>query len=220
MRIRIPLTAGVIQRQSFKGQGVVIKSLGAAASVAFTLFGVDQQDREEFGQCESLFSVYSPDRIYSGVELLSTVDCIVDLIVSRSRVEVMDGATVTATIAAGQLPLPVSNDRGNTALNPVHVSGAILGDTPAGTVTDAAAVAVTAAGAAVLAADATRLEAVFYNIGPDPVALGMAGITWAKRAIVLTAGDMFVESRAAAKAWTAITAAGTTASVTVQERKA
>lgn len=107
MRIRIPLSANVPARQNFQAQSIVLASLGAASSVRLMVLGSDQQDAEDYGQCERLFGIYDPARVFTGVELTATVDCTVELIVSRSRVEVMDGATVLATIDAAQLPLSV-----------------------------------------------------------------------------------------------------------------
>ena len=101
------------------------------------------------------------------------------------------------------------------------MSGTVLGDTPASVGVNTPAVNVPAATPTdLVAADATRLEVIFYNQGPDAVAIGLTGITWANRAIVLNAGDCYIEARLAAKPWQAITDAGTTAKVGIQERKA
>jgi hypothetical protein len=78
-------------------------------------------------------------------------------------------------------------------------------------------VAVGAAAVVVKAANVNVRRARFYNIGPDPVALGSAGITWANRTLVLNAGDTWVEDNAGNLAWSGICAATKTASVTVQE---
>lgn len=216
MRIRIPLSAGVPARQWFKASSVVIASTGAAASVNFTLFGGDQQDAESFGDCERLFGIYDPTRIFSGVELTAPVDCVVELLVSRSRIEVMDGATVTATLSAEQLPLSVTPTRGDAPANPFYVTGLTYTDTPAASNANANAVAVAGAVVLVAAASAGVLERRFTNIGTDPAALGAAGLTWAQRAVVLNPGDTWVESKGAALAWYGITAGGA-ASITVQE---
>lgn len=220
MRIRIPLTAGQSARQWFKASCVVIASTGAAPSVDLSLFGADQQDVEGFGQCERMFSIYDASRVFSGVELTAAVDCVVELIISRSRVEVMDGATVTATIDAAQLPLPVQNGQGDAPGNPLFVSGLAFNDTPAASATNNAGVAVTDTGAVVKAADATRLALRFRNIGNDPVAIGPAGVTWANRTLVLGPDDFWEERGGAVLAWSAITNTGATATVTVQELKA
>lgn len=63
-----------------------------------------------------------------------------------------------------------------------------------------------------------RRSVRFTNLGPDPVAIGAAGLTWAKRCIVLNAGDTWVEDTASNLAWVAITeSAGKTASITTNE---
>jgi hypothetical protein len=107
MRIQIPLLANQPLRQFFNARCVVVMSTGAAADVNLTLFGSSQQDAEDFGSCSKNFAVFSPERAYTGVELTATVNCTVELIVSNARVEALDGATVTATLDAAQLPLPV-----------------------------------------------------------------------------------------------------------------
>jgi hypothetical protein len=48
------------------------------------------------------------------------------------------------------------------------------------------------------------------------VAIGPAGLTWAKRVIVLDVGDVWIEDRGANLAWSAICDAAKTASVTWQ----
>lgn len=225
----ITLKAGERKRQTFgHARYLTLADLGAASSLDVEL--------EVAGTArESLRGLRTRDRIavggggFEACSFMSAVDCTIDVIASviDVRLNNSDGNAVQASIVGtvpvsvvSPDPLPVEVSRGDSPANPLHISGAILGDTPATVVTDKAAVAAGPAAAVVLAADPTRLEAVFYNIGPDPVALGMAGITWAKRAIVLSAGDTWIESRGAPMAWYAITDAAKAGSVTVQERKA
>ena len=138
------------------------------------------------------------------------------MIVSNANITInqTDGANVNATII-GQ-PVNVVNDRGAPG-TPVYVSGITYSDAPAVTLTDTAAVPVTAAGAALVAANANRRGLRFTNIGVDPVTIGFTGITWAKRCIILNSGDTWVEDRAANLAWAAICDTGKTASVTIQQ---
>jgi hypothetical protein len=218
-RYSVPLAAGKKTRLPYPGRALQIVSTGAANTVDVEVeWGGDQQNTELFGAFNDGDAIKGGAFAFLGLSLTAAVDCVVDLLVSRQDVALVNGQSVNATIV-NPLPVPVDLDRGDNPATPVYVSGTVLGDTPANTVTDAAAVAAGPVAAALLAADATRLEAVIFNQGPDPVALGMAGITWAKRAIVLNAGDVWIESRAAGKAWYAITDAGLNASVTVQERK-
>jgi hypothetical protein len=220
MRYNIHLTAGIPVKQFFRGRGLSLVSTGTAAEVNVKVYGSDVQNVEDFGGCDSKFSVYYQDGgEFTGAEFESTVDTVIEVLVSRARVTITDGNNITATLDAGQIPLPVQTQQGDTIGNPLFVTGLTLSETPANTVTDNAAVAAGPVAAQVLAADATRLEIVFCNLGPDPVALGMVGITWAKRCIVLGAGDTYTEWRAAAKAWYAITDAGLAGSVTTQVRK-
>lgn len=224
MQYRITLTAGVAKRQLFTGRTLVLLDTGAAASLDLSI-DVQGFPTEELRAVKRGLKFRGPD--FTGATFTAAVDCTIEVIVTAADVSVnyQEGATVNANIqgtvpvqVTGQ-PISVAATRGDAPANPLHVSGQVLGDTPAANVTDNAAVAAGPVAAALLAADATRLEAVFFNLGPDPVALGMLGITWAKRAIVLNAGDAWVESRAASKAWYVITDAAKAASVTVQERK-
>ncbi len=78
------------------------------------------------------------------------------------------------------------------------------------------AVAVTEVLTDVLAAGARRLVRL-YNQGPDPVAIGSAGLTWANRARVLDPGDSYEDEITGALAIKAITeAAGMTATIGVE----
>jgi hypothetical protein len=113
-------------------------------------------------------------------------------------------------------PIYVVNDRG-TPGNLLHVAGVSLSDAPAVSVTNNAAVACSDVAAVVIAADSDRREIRFLNLGPDPVAIGAAGITWAARTIVLEEGDIWIEDRGANLAWSGITDTGDAADVTVQE---
>lgn len=228
-QLSITLRAGVPKRQTFGfARFLTLQSLGDAAlvDVAIEVAGFSQ---------ESLRGLQARDRIVvgdSGFEaatFTAATDCTIEVIASLIDVRLNnnEGQTVLANIVGtvpvqvtGPDPLPVANDRGDAPANPVYVTGLTLAETPANTVTDAAAIAASPVAAALLAADATRLEMVIFNQGPSAVAIGMAGITWAKRAIVLNAGDTWIEQRAAAKAWQVITDAGGAANVTVQERKA
>lgn len=205
MRYALNLTANVPLRQPFRGRCVALMSIGVASEVNLTLFGASQQDQEVFGDVGANFSVYSPDYAFSGAEIVSDVDTTVEILVTPYRVETLDGANLTVTTTRGGAPG-----------TPLYVSGLTLDQTPAGSIVDDAAVAVTDVGAALVAADATRLEVRFANIGASPCALGTVGITWAKRVIVLQPGDVWIETKAAALAWRGITDTGLTASITMQ----
>lgn len=214
MQYTINLQAGQELRQQFDGTTMVLLDLGAAPTVDVELevsgYGVEKLRGVKKG-----LRVTGPR--FTGARFVAPVNCTIEVVVSVAAISVnyTEGASVNATIT-GPLPLPVSNDRGAPG-SPVYVSGVTYSDAPATAIVDRAAVAVTSAGASILAASASRKRARFYNIGPDPVTLGTTGHTWAKRCIVLAAGDTWVESDAANLAWMAITDAGTTASVTAQE---
>lgn len=225
--VSITLAAGKPTRQTFGlARYLTLQNLGDAAVV--------DVDLEVGGFArESLKGLRATDRLsvsdgFEAATFTAATDCTIEVIASTIDVRLnnQEGQTVQANIVGtipvevtGPDPLQVANDRGDAIGNPVYVSGLTLSETPANTVTDVAGVACGPVAAAIAAADATRLEVVFCNLGPDPVALGMVGITWAKRAIVLGAGDTYTEWRAAAKAWYGITDAGLAASVTTQVRK-
>lgn len=218
--IQITLQANKPKRQTFGvAQFLTIADLGAAAGVDVDL-EVANIARESFRNLRTRDRLQVVGGRFSSAMFTAAVDCTIEVIASMVDVRLnnQDGHAVDATIV-GPNPLPVVTSRGNAAGSPLYVSGQVLGDTPCNNVTDDAGVACGPVEAAILAADATRLEVVILNQGPDPVALGMPGITWAKRAIVLQAGDCWIEARAAAKAWSAITDAGKAATVTMQERK-
>lgn len=247
MQISIPLLANKPSRQTFtRAMYLVIVQTGDAASVDVSM-EVAGFPREEFRGLKRGDRITAPAGGFEAAIFTTTVDATVEVAASvfDLRLNNYDGQVVSAVVdgapvvtVEGQtvkvendpggplgvliddtVPVQVETTRGDSALNPLHVSGAVLGDTPAQTVTDNAAVVASDVAATLVAADATRLEMVVFNQGPDPVALGMAGLTWAKRAIVIDAGDTWVEQRAASQGWKVITAAGGAASVTVQERK-
>ena len=125
----------------------------------------------------------------------------------------LDASDKTPRLSASLL---VSNDRG-TPGNLLYVTGVSLTDAPATSTTTPAPVPVGAALVAVVAANASRRALRIYNQGPDPATLGPAGHTWAKRAVVIEAGQTFFEDRAANLATYAICEAGKAATLGIQE---
>ena len=223
MQYRITLPAGQEVRQEFQGTTLVLLDIGAAVAIDVNIevqgFGVEEMRGVKGG-----LRVRAPAQGFTGARFLSAVATTIEVVVSRADISVnyTEGATVQANIigtvpisVTGQ-PLAVSIDRGTPAA-PVHVVGLTYSDAPATAIIDRAAVAVTDTGASILAASASRKRARFANLGPDPVTLGTTGHTWAKRVIVLEAGDVWIEDDAANLDWTAITDAANTASVTAQE---
>lgn len=206
-------------RQQTAGKYLVLVGTGAASSVELRIMR-GGQPLEEIRTAGRGFKARMADAGgFDAVELRAAQSCAVELVISDGLVDFdfLTGAAVQASIVG--LPLPVSNDRGAPG-NPMSVTAVTVNDAPATSATNAAAVAVTSAGAVVVAADAATRELRLANLGPDPVAIGAAGVTWAQRVIVLEAGDVWVETRGANLAWSAITDAGKAASVTVQRVKA
>lgn len=213
MQFKTSLKAGVAVPLDIRGKMFVI----AAASV-ITVMKVQVKLGsviiEEF-ETNRRFRVKT-ETGFDKIVITTAADVTLDCVLSDGTVEFdfADGISVNATIT--NLPLAVVPDRGAPG-NPVYVSGITYTDAPATSLEEPAAVAVPAAAlTALVAANAGRKSIKFTNLGPDPVAIGGAGLTWAKRCIVLEVGDTFVEERGANLAWSAITDAANTASVSVQ----
>jgi hypothetical protein len=198
MRYVLPLAAGVPTVQRFRGKCLILAETGAATDVSLRLYRTGESDADTIGDIGRNFSLYSPDAHFVGAEFTSAVPTTIEIIVTEYRVEALDGANLTVSIGASSIPLQVREDVASAGV-------------------DNAAVAVTDVLTAVLAANALRKSVRFQNVGADPVAVGFAGLTWAKRCVVLNPGDVFIEERGANLAWSAICAAGLTASVTAQE---
>lgn len=223
MQYKINLLAGIPLRQELQGRTFVIVDTGAAPEIDLKI-EIAGFASEELRAVRRGFKIRAPG--FTSCLLKSAVDCTVEVVTSYADISInyQDGNSVNANILGmptvrldpAQLPLAVVPDRGAPA-NPVYVSGITYADAPAVTLQDNAAVAVTSAGAALVAAVAARRGLRITNIGADPVAIGFTGITWAKRCVVLNPGDTWVEDRAANLAWAAICDAAKTASVTVQE---
>jgi hypothetical protein len=196
-RYSIPLAAGKEVRAPYPGRMVQIVDTGAADTVNLSLEWGNTQTVEELGAMTDSFKAMS-EIPFSALILSAAVNTVIDVLISAQN-------------------LTIENVRGSSAANPLYVSGLLFADTPAASVVNTPAVAVAAAAVAILAANANRLEARITNIGPDPVAIGAAGITWANRSIVLNAGETWVEVKGAALAWSAICDAAKAASITVNE---
>lgn len=218
MQYTLNLPANTSIRQGTSGSFFLLTDTGAATSIDVT-FKVHAQVAEHVTVAKrGLKATLQHGQHFTGIEFFSTVACVVTFIISDGVVDIsqLDGANVNATIA-NALPLPVSNDRGSPGL-PVYVNGTIAGVPTALAIADDAAVAVTAALTALVTANANRIRLIFTNLdATNPVTIGGAGLTWAKRAVVLNPGDTWIEDKAANLAWWAICNTALTASVAVQE---
>lgn len=214
MQITVNLTAGQRTRLQVAGRYAAILAITGAASCELALRD-GTATLEEVRTAARGLSLLSAAP-FNTVELLAAATCTVELVISDGRVQLntVEGATVNVTATA---PLPVSNDRGAPG-QPVYVAGITYSDAPATSMVDGAAVAVTAALTGLVAANVNRKALRLTNLhATNAVAVGGAGLTWAKRCIVLQPGDTWVEERGANLAWSAICDAGQTASVTAQE---
>lgn len=216
MEFTLNLSAGVPQRPQSAGGLFVLVSTGVAASIGVKLWR-GAYPLEEIATATRGFRAKVADGgRFDSVELVSNVDTQVRVVVSDGAIDFdfTDGASVT--VLNGPVPLLVSNDRGSPG-NPVNVTAVTVADAPAVSVNNGAGVACSSVAAVVATANAARRELRFANLGADPVAIGAAGITWAARCIVLNPGDVWIETRAANLAWSAICDAAKTATVTKQE---
>jgi hypothetical protein len=222
MQYRITLLAGIPKRQAMSGETLVVLDTGAALELDMSIEVGGGFAAEELRGIKRGLKFQLPG--ITGATFKAPVDCTIEVVVSVANISVsyQDNATVNANILgipavtiSGQ-PVQVVNNLG-AAATPMHVVGLTLADLLAVTLQDNAAIAVTSAGAAIVAANASRRSLRFTNLGTDPVALGFTGITWAKRVLVLRNGESWVEDRAANLAWAAICDATKTASLTVQE---
>ncbi len=208
------LSAGQWQRQETRGRLFLLLDTGAASSIELR-FDMPGENDEQVNAASKGFKARLTSGEFLAVYMRSSVDTAARFVISDNDIDFdfFSGSTVKVT---ADNPLPVSNDRGSPG-NLLYVSGVSLADAPATGLANAAPVACGPAAVVVAAASANRRALRFTNLGPDPVALGAAGITWANRCIVLDVGDTWVEERAANLAWSAITDAAKTASVTRQE---
>ena len=214
MQLSFVLNANESQTKAAAGRYLAIASTGNAASVAVQLRRGTQVVHEVRTAARG-WVIGVPDG-FDAVQLLATSAASVEVIASDERVTVdnVSGSTINVTALT---PLPVSNDRGAPG-TPVYVSGLTYSDAPATTVNDIGPTAATAAATPIVAANAARKALRITNIDTaNAVAIGSTGITWAKRCIVLNPGATWVEERGANLAWSAICAAGTTATITAQE---
>lgn len=218
MQFSITLTAGVRVRQQTAGRLFAILSTGAAQAVAVTLWD-GSTPLEELTAVGRGFKARVADtstgRGFTHVDIVSPVNTTLQLVISNGAIDFdsFDGATVNVVAAA---PLPVVTDRGAPGA-PLYVAGITYTDAPAVSLVNGAPVAIGAAAAALVPANAARRGLRVTNTGADPVAIGAPGITWASRCIVLQPGDTWVEDRAANLAWSAVCDVGDATTVTCQE---
>lgn len=193
----VTLAPGAPQRLPYAGKVLQFVSMGTATQVGLKIeSGGDRQDVEDFGQVPAKFKVIC-ERHFDAFELSSAAACTVVVLVTNSDVTLNTGSAVTATIDAAQLPLSVREGAATA------VTGATFG-------TSATLLSVTGLNAA-------RKAVRFYNQGPDAVAIGQSGLTWAGRCIVLAMGDSWAEDDGANLAWYAICNTGAAATLAVQE---
>lgn len=178
------------------GRVVQILSTGAVASINLKVMW-SPTNVEDFGAVENTWK-FKTDQDFYGIVVRAAAPIILDYVVSSQDVTVTTG-------------------RGSAPAFPLYVSGALLGDTPAGAIVEKAPVAVTDAGVLVQLANVNRLEVRVSNAGANPVALGAAGLVFANAANVLQPGDFWLETKAAALELHAICGAGLASMLHIEE---
>jgi hypothetical protein len=210
------LSAGKVESVQRTGSYLLVEDTGAASSIKIVLKSRGQP-LEQVNAAKRGHKFRLPSGAqFDTIELTSAVDAAVSLIVSDGLVDIdlISDANVFATLTG-------SVD--GTAAKPLNVTAVTVADSPATAVNDNAGIAVGGAAAVQLvAANANRREVRIANTGTDPMAIGGAGLTWAKRTIVLQPGDatgldVWVEGRFANLAVYAITDVGKAATAQVQE---
>lgn len=220
MQQKITLIAGKEYRQplnSSKFTTFLILSTGAAESLEFVQFEAKGQTLERLNNVTKGLKVRSAIG-FDAILFLSAVDADVQIVTSPADISVsqVDGATINANITAWPADvLHVSNDRGSAPESPLYVVSSSTAQASA--LINAEPVTVSDTVTVIAAANTARLSLRITNLGPNPVAVGGAGLTWAMRCIVLDEGGSWVEDAAAGLAWYAITDTGKTASIAMQE---
>jgi hypothetical protein len=212
MQVNINVKGGLPVRQSVLGRTLnVVKIVGA---VDFDMnVEIDGFPVEKFQAVARGFKLKSPG--FKSVEITSPVDITVTLILSFADIDVnyIDGATITAKIDPAQLPLPVSNDHGATAGNPIYTAQAVVPSEIAAhacnavTVTDVPVSLDIPALAIVAGAPLTQF--IVRNMGPNRVGLvaqsGLGfGVNFDYSAVVLEVGDIWIETDAPNWNWWAV----------------
>jgi hypothetical protein len=205
------LAAGVEVKQQTAGSYFAMLVMGGTTGLTVQFFA----GNELIDEVRNITRIFSGnfERPFDRVVLKSLNAATISFIISNGQVQ-LQGGDVNATIQGTAL---VSNDRGAPG-TPVYVSGLTYTDAPATSLVDGAAVAMTAAAALIVAANANRKALRITNLDAvNAVALGAVGITWAKRCILLQPGETWIEERAGNLAWYGICNTALTASVTAQE---
>ncbi len=206
------LLAGVEQQDREGGTAFIVEAVSALGALSVTWLDKDGQRK---GTITNVLAGkrYFPGFEFGGYALVSSVDANVRMIVGYGNADV--GIVTNVTVADATIinsdanPVPVKIHTSD--VDSVNVKE-VLGTT----ITDNVAVAVTAAITDVLAALATRRSVRILNQGANDVAIGGAGLTWAKRVIVLGPGDMWIEDCAPGAVIKAICNAALASTIGVQ----
>jgi hypothetical protein len=185
-RYSVPLLANQPQRLPYAGHVMQFVGTGVATTVSVQIeSGGNRQAIEDLGPLPSKFKVTVPDG-FKALSLTSVVDAIVDILVTDLDLTINSASSVVATIDSTQLPLATRPSIAQVATD--NVSLGLTANVLASIVT----------------ANSLRKTLIVNNQGPAPITLGGGGQTWAKRAIVLLAGDTWIEQDCANLAFFAV----------------
>lgn len=209
MQYETTLAAGQRNRQEIAGTYFAILDMGASTGLDVQFWQGNELLEEVRGVTQRFKARAAV--AFDRITLLSSNATTVKYVISQGALDI-EGANVNATIVGTPTVDTVRGSPGNL----MYVSGISIADAPATSATTAAGIACGPVAAVVAAANANRRAMRLRNLGPDPVAIGPAGLTWAQRVIVLDVDDVWIEDRGANLAWSAITDTAKTATVTVQ----
>lgn len=194
-------------RDTQGGTVLIVQSISAGPSIDIQWILADGLQGGGFIGGAVVGQKFRPGFAFLGVQITGTAGATIGLLIGSGDADA-DLQVISVNVDSNEV----------TIANPDPIPVEWVATPPPGladTVHNVAPVVAGAAATALLAADDTRR--VFYarNIGPDPVALGAAGMTFADAAIVLLMDETWKETLAPGAAWFCIRDAGTAATVKV-----
>lgn len=210
---RFQLKAGVALRALVAGRVILVDDLGGASGLDITP-NYGGRDLPTMPGRQKAFKFMEP---FDAVTFTAPVDCNVGIFLSASdvslgftsgsSVSISSGQVTIANDAAHRVPVDIAGGNinvnainvgiNNTDANPVPVKTAALS-----TLVTKNAVAVGTGAGQIVLNDPSLKRAVFRNASPTQVvALGGADVTLANAAIVLSPGEAWLETEAAAATW-------------------
>lgn len=210
----ITLAANKPVNMTVAGTVILIDDLGVASGLDITP-SYGGRDLPKMPNRKKAFKFVEP---YDAVTLTATVDCTVALFLSKNDVSLgfadgslvnVSGQVVVSNTAAARVPVDIGGGTvavtasnvsiSNDNAHPVLVQGQALTS-----LVDMAAVVVDIAPIMFIADNTLKRLRVRNNSLTQKIAIGGAGMTMAKAAIIIEPGEMWTEDDAAGAAWYAV----------------